>query len=445
VTEFDVIVVGAGPAGTAAALAAARGGCSALLVEKGGFCGGMATAGMVNPFMGNHYRNPETGRDGDLAGGLYAEILARLGQYGAHLRFRYSRRDGAPFGDAFDDAWLRIVYDRLIGEAGVNVLLHTTLIDARVAGERLQAIRVLTKAGIREFSAASFIDATGDGDLAAAAGLSCAIGRPQDGLCQPASTMFRMGGVDKPTLFAEDGLRSCRASINTRFREARERGRLDSPLSVLGVYEFPRPGVLHFNATRIGGAPALDSEERTRLEIEGRRQVAELACWLRSEVAGFENSFLESVASHVGIRETRRLVGRYVLSGRDIAAGQRFPDGIARSAYHVDIHAPKAGERDGHVAADGKLKEGFKPERYYEVPLRCLQSERLSNALVACRALATDHYAHAATRVMVTMTAVGEAAGRAVVLAGQTGVAVGEIDGAAVRRQLAYLDASLSF
>ena len=145
----DVIVVGAGPAGVAASLAAARGGCSALLVEKNGFCGGMATAGMVNPFLGSYYRNPETGKDGDLIAGMYAEVCARLRERGALLRFRYSDSENAPFSDAFDDAWLRIVYDRLLAEAGVAVLHHSIFLDARIVSRRIASIRALTKGGIQ--------------------------------------------------------------------------------------------------------------------------------------------------------------------------------------------------------------------------------------------------------------------------------------------------------
>ncbi len=436
----DLVVVGAGPAGTAAALAAARGGCRVLLAEKHGFAGGMATAGMVNPFLGNYYRNPETGRSGEIIGGVFAEICGRLRERGALLRFNYDGPESV-FSDAFDDAWLRVVYDEMLAGAGVEVLYGAALFGAEVTGGRVEAVKVLTKGGVETFAADGFIDSTGDADLAAACGAPCDVGREADGLCQPCSTMFRMGGVGKELLLA-DGLRAARGRVNARFNEAKKSGRLEFPTREgLGIYEFPRPGVLHFNATRVPGEPALTGAELSRAEVEGRRQVALLADWLRAEVPGFERSFLESVASQVGVRETRRVRGRYRMTRADVLKGARFGDGIARSAYFIDIHDP-AGPGGLHAApgAEGGLRPDFKPERYYEIPFGCLLPEGLQNLLVACRAISTDHHAHAATRVMATMTAVGEAAGRAAAMAKKKNVQVSEVDGAEVRRALRYLD-----
>ncbi|MHC4916787.1 MAG: FAD-dependent oxidoreductase [Planctomycetota bacterium] len=445
VGDFDLLVLGAGPAGAAAAIAAARGGARTLLVERLGFAGGMATAGLVNPFLGTYYRNPETGRDGELIAGVYAEICDRLRGRGALLRFRYDGPDSV-FSDAFDDVRLRVVYDELLTEAGVEVLFHARLLDAEVSGGRVESVRLVGKEGVLELGAGSFIDSTGDADLVAAAGGECEVGRAEDGLCQPCSTMFRMGGVNKEMLLA-DGLRAARGRVNTRFREARDAGRLDFAYkSGLGIYEFPRAGVLHFNATRVLGKPALTSGELSRVETEGRRQAALLADWLHSEVPCFERSFLESVASHVGVRETRRVRGRCVMTREDVVGGARFGDGVARSAYFIDIHDPAGpGGLHAHEEVGGKIRDGFKPERYYEIPFGSLVPEGLGNLLVACRAISTDHYAHAATRVMATMTAVGEAAGRAAAIAKRKGLEVGEVDGAEVRGEVGYLDGPLGF
>ncbi len=440
--KFDVVVLGAGPGGTGAAIAAARGGARTLLVERLGFAGGMATAGLVNPFLGDCYCNPETGSTGSLIGGVYAEICERLRGRGALLRFNYDG-PGSIFSDAFDDAWLRVVHDEMLREAGAETLYHAQVMDAKVSGERVESVRVLGKEGALEFAAGAFVDSTGDADLVAAAGGECEVGRPGDGLCQPCSTMFRMGGVDKERLLSGT-LRECREAINGVFREAKKAGRLEFPhKGGLGVYEFPRPGVLHFNATRVPGEPALSSAERSRVEVEGRRQAGVLADWLRAEVPGFEKSFLESVASHLGVRETRRVRGRRVMTREDVVGGARFADGVARSAYFIDIHDPTG---PGGLHADGKgIKDGFKPERYYEIPFGSLVPAGLSNVLVACRAISTDHYAHAATRVMATLTSVGEAAGRAAALAKRKGVEVGAVDGAEVRRELGHLDEPLGF
>jgi hypothetical protein len=172
---------------------------------------------------------------------------------------------------------------------------------------------------------------------------------------------------------------------------------------------------------------------------------AALADWLRAAVPGFEHAFLECLASHVGVRETRRVTGRHVLTRAEVAASARFEDGIARSAYFMDIHAPTPSEQDAHVDANGGVKADFKPKTFYEIPLRCLQVPEPGNLLVACRALSTDHYAHAATRVMATMTAVGEAAGRAAALAKRQGIMVGEVHGVEVRAGIGYLNEPLGF
>jgi hypothetical protein len=445
-TPFDVIVIGAGPAGTAAAIAAGRSGCRVLLVEKHGFCGGMATAGMVNPILGNYYRNPETGCDGSIIAGLFAEILGRLGARKACLRFRYTNKETGVFSDAFDDAWLRVIYDQLLAAAGVETLYHAQLLDARRARGRVASVRVLCKTQVLEFSAPTFIDATGDADLAAACGAGFDLGRAEDGLCQPCSTMFRMGGVDKAQLLA-NGLRAAREQVTARFLEARKAGRIDFPfLDSIAFYEFPRPAVLHFNATRMCGEPALRPGRLAELEIEGRRQTALLADWLTAEVPCFQHAFLDAIAPQVGVRETRRVKGLYAMTRQDVIEGARFDDGIARSAYIIDIHNPK-GTADAHAdpAIRGAIKEGFKPRRYYEIPFRCLQPAGLENLLVACRAISTDHYAHAATRVMGTLTAVGEAAGLAAGIVRETGRSVAEINGADVRARIAYLDQPLGF
>jgi len=440
----DLLVVGAGPAGVAAAAAAARGGCRVLLLERYGVAGGMATAGLVNPFLGNYYRNPKTGGEGDLIEGVFADVLARLRARGASER--YSFGPGGSFYDAFDEAALRVVYDEMLGDAGVDVLFHAWLADARAAGGRVESVRVMTKGGMRTFRAAQFIDSTGDADLAAACGVPCDVGRDEDGLCQPCSMMFNMGGIDKPALLA-GGLREARRRVAERFRAAKSAGRLDHPLfDWVAFYEYPRPGGLHFNATRVLGRPLLDSEELSRVEREGRRQADVLSTWLRRDVPEFEHAYLESVAAQIGVRETRRVRGRYRMTREDVVDGARFDDGIARSGYFIDIHNPAgAGGLHGKPGSPGQRKDGFTPKRYYEIPFRCLQPEGVDNLLVACRALSTTFAAHAATRVMATMHAVGEAAGRAAALAKRDGLTLGDVNGADVRRELEYLDRPLTF
>lgn len=444
--NWDVIVVGAGPAGASAAIAAARSGCRVLAVERYGFAGGMATAAFVNPFAGNCYVNPKTGAAGDIVLGIFAEVLANLQARNAVARYLFSPAR-TRFYDAFDEHELRMVYDRMLADAGVEVLFHAQLLDAKCAGGRVESIRVLTRGGqVQTLTARMFIDSTGDGDLAAAVGVPFDVGREGDGLTQPCTTKFRMGGVDKGPLMA-DGLDAARARVTEQFLAAREAGRIDFPhKNSVMFYDHPHPGALHFNATRVIALSALDSWQLGEAERRGREQVRVLADWLRAEVPAFRNAFIEAMGPQIGVRETRRIRGRYTMTGDDIRRGARFDDGIMRSGYFIDIHSP-TGAGDPHTK-DGRLgaaKADFIPKQYYEVPMRCLQPEGPGNLLVACRAISTTFEAHAAVRVMANMHAVGEAAGVAAGIAKRQSIEPGDVDGRLVRDAIGYLNAEPDF
>lgn len=443
--RYDCAVIGGGPAGVAAALKSARGGNRTLLVERYGFAGGMATAGMVNPFAGNCYVNPETGAAGDVVDGVFGEVLQRLRARGAAERYLF--HPGQPrYYDAFDERQLRIVYDELLAEAGVEVLFHAWLLDAQVSGGHVDSVRLRTKGGVETVEAKAFIDSTGDADLAAAAEVPFDVGRAEDGLCQPCTLMFRMAGVDKDGLL-DAGLKVARERVTGYFEDARNAGRLDFPFrDWVAFYEYPRPGCLQFNMTRVCERSALDARQLSAAEREGRRQADVFSRWLAAEVPWFKHAYLETMGTQIGVRETRRIRGQYSMSAGDIREGARFDDGIARSGYFIDIHNPK-GATDPHAAAAtrGVPKDNFRAKRYYEVPFRCLQPLGVSNLLVACRGISTSFEAHAAVRVMATMHAVGEAAGAAAAMAVKDGAECSAIDGVKVRRSIAYLNRELAF
>lgn len=440
--EFETVVVGGGPAGVAAALASARGGCRTLLVERYGFAGGMATAGLVNPFAGNCYVDPATGQGTDILDGIFGEVLARLRERQAVKRCRFSQR-GAGFYDAFDERQLRFVYDDLLEAAGVEVLFHAWLLDVKVSNGRIHEIRVQTKGGIETVRARQFVDSTGDADLATASGVAFDVGRAEDGLCQPCSMMFRMAGVDKDELLM-DGLDDARRKVSACFDAARSAGNLEYPYKTwVQFYDYPRPGALHFNMTRVWQKSGIEARQLSDAEREGRRQTRIFTDWISRDVPWFRHAYLEMLGTQIGVRETRRIRGRYRMTADDIRSGARFEDGIARSGYFIDIHDPKTAT-DPHIVmgARGTVRPEFKPQRYYEIPFRCLQPDGVENLLVACRAISTTFEAHAAVRVMATMHAVGEAAGRAVALASRKGIQAGSVNGAEVRREIEYMQHS---
>lgn len=439
----EVIVCGAGPSGVAAAIAAARGGARTLLIERYGFVGGMATAGLVNPIAGHEFQAVGSTRTDSLIGGIFAEAFTRLhaeGGYGSVLT-----------RPAFDDERLKYVYDRMLAEAGVTVLCHQSLVEVEVADGRISAVRTHGKEGFTTHAGVVFIDGTGDGDLAARAGCGHTIGRASDGLSQAMTTSFRVAGVDKEAM-VRDLLRAgqplhhkpARLLVDGFFQRARAAGRLDFPhRDWIHFYDHPRPGVLHFNMTRVHHASGLDSVDLTRAEVACRQQAWTLVDWLVREVPYFRGAWMERSATQVGVRETRHITGLYTMTAADITGARKFPDGITRSRYFIDIHSPTGSGFDhevaggkGAVAASYAVRDGD----WYEVPYRALLPVDVPNLLVPCRALSATHEAAAAIRVMATLHGTGEAAGIAAALAVRRGATPRELDGREIRALVGYLD-----
>lgn len=437
----EVIVCGGGPSGVAAALAAARRGARTLLLERYGYCGGMATAALVNPWAGHEYVDPATGRRGSLIGGIFREValaLKRRGGYGSALSV-----------SAFDEELLKRIYDELLLSAGVMVRYHTFLSAARTSGQRVLDLDVLSKGGRETFSAPVYIDCSGDADLAALAGAPFSVGRAEDGLTQAMTVSFRMANVDKAEMLRTGGLKKARALVEPYFQAALASGQLHYPYrNFVHFYDYPRPGVLHFNMTRINRVSGLSAGDLTLAEIEGRRQAFLIGDWLVANVPWFREAYVEKVACQVGVRETRHIHGNYTMTAEDIRRGAKFPDGVARSCYFIDIHNP-VGNQDVHQVSGGrgavKADFGPPPGDYYEIPYRCLITKDRPNLLVACRALAATHEAAAAVRVMATMHALGEAAGIAAAAAVRRDGDVTAVSGEWVRSQLPYLAEGADF
>jgi hypothetical protein len=436
--HFDVIICGGGPSGVAAAIAAARRGRRTLLVERYGFCGGMSTAALVNPFSGHAFQDQlkSHAQRASLIGGIFKEVALRL-------------REGGGFGSvlvdaAFDEELLKHVYDAMLEEAGVVIRYHTMVTGVQKKAGRLTAIETYSKGGRVDFFAHTFIDCTGDGDLAAMAGCPFTVGRPSDGLTQAMTVSFRMANVDKEDFLLAGGMREARNLVEPYFQKALQSGELHYPYrNFIHFYDYPRPGVLHFNMTRITKVSGLSAEDLTRAEIEGRRQAYIIGGWLIRSTRWFRDAFIDKIACQVGVRETRHVSGLYTLDMEDIVQARKFSDGITRSRYFIDIHNP-TGARDPHQVKGGKGRPrddyGPAPGDYYEVPYRSTINSSCSNLIVACRALSATHEAAAAVRVMATMHGVGEAAGIAAARAVSEQMDVVDVAGEWVRSQIPYMD-----
>jgi hypothetical protein len=385
--EAEVVVVGGGPGGLCAAVAAAEEGAETLLIERYGFLGGMATAGLVNPFM------PWVAGGQPIIRGLFERITERLAEYGGW--------GGPRRASAFDDQLFRFVAEDLCEEAGVSLQLHTMLAGVEAADGRIERIATLSKSGLRQVRGDIFIDGTGDGDLAAWAGAEVEIGREEDRHCQPMTLCFRMMNVDIDRM-------PCREEINALYDAAKERGEIDNPRENVLFFFTTHDREVHFNTTRVVMHDATDAEELTDAELIARRQVRQMVPFLCNEVAGFEDAWLAEMAPQIGIRESRRVIGDHVLDVDEVLEARKFDDGIARGSYAVDIHNP---------AGTGTVIKHLPPGEAYDIPYRCLTPLGFDNLLIAARCISSDHAAHSSLRVMPIVMAIGEAAGCAAEMA----------------------------
>ncbi|MFC1691945.1 FAD-dependent oxidoreductase, partial [Candidatus Latescibacterota bacterium] len=251
------------------------------------------------------------------------------------------------------------------------------------------------KGGIEDLSGTIIIDATGDGDIAAWSGASIEIGRDYDSACQPMSALFRMANVDIERL--PDSV-----EINRFYDRAKKTGEVTNPRHNVLKFYTVHPDVLHFNTTRVLGKSALDGWSITEAEIEGRRQVQDMVRFLKKYIHGFEESYLSKTGTQIGVRESRRIMGHYVLTSEDVLEARHFEDGIACGCYSIDIHNP-----DGEGTIIKRLQEGT----YYQIPYRCLIPKKLDNCIIASRCISTTHEAHGSVRVMPTVWSIGQAGG----------------------------------
>ncbi len=438
VRDYDVLVVGGGNAGCAAAIAAARHGAKTLLVERYGFLGGTATASMVGPWMTFHAGERR------IVGGIAQEIVERLMRTGASPGHLHDASDYVPTITPFDPEAHKALLFEMMEEAGVDLLLHAWVLAALRDENNVVGARFATVGGEREYRAKVVIDSTADAYVAASAGVPTQQGDAR-GHVQPASLMFRLSHVDlsKLSTYVRMHPEQMRTSLKAHERKpaaltavaglyelwnkAREDGEVDVPRELVSFFVSPYPDEVTVNMTRVTDIDPLDPDDLTRAEVQARKQVMELTRFFTKHVPGFEHARLAATGTQVGIRESRRIVGRYTLTADDVLAGRHFDDAIARSAYPIDIHNPS-----GSGTTTQRLPEG----KAYEIPYRCLIPINRERMLVAGRCISTTHEALASTRLTPTVMTLGQGAGTAAALAVKTNARVGDIDAAVLRAQL---------
>jgi glycine/D-amino acid oxidase-like deaminating enzyme len=414
--QVDVLVVGGGPSGIAAALGAACAGAKVLLAERYGFLGGSATAGLVLT-MASYYTSSNVplkkakgltlfpvdhGAGEPIIGGVMAKLVERLVAAGG----AFAPSSWTGYMVPFDPEILKGVLLDMLDEAGVELLFHAFASGVITEDATLRGVVFETKSGPIVAKAKVIVDCTGDGDIAALAGAPYEVGRGQDRMVQPMTLMFMLEGfvfrkfneyvkVHPDQWHGVEGLAQL-------MQQAAKNGELHVPRECALIFGNVHPGHILVNSTRVLDTLGTDVWDLTRAEIEGRRQVAQLTRFFRKYVPGFEQVFVHQSGIYACVRESRRIMGGYMLTAKDVLEAKKFDDAIARGSYPIDLHNPRG---------KGTLLKKVKGGEAYDIPLRCLVPQKTDGLLVGGRCISGTHVANASYRVMPVCIATGQAAG----------------------------------
>ena len=454
----DVLVIGGGVAGCAAAIASARNGVKTILVENTGVLGGQAGIGIVTPISATSTRSRKS------FGGIMREICKNSRELGE--KYCFNGKADEPHWALASPHIIKYVLLKMCVESGVEVRFHTTLVSCESEGNNISSAVLLDKSGFIEINAKSFIDASGDGDLIALSGADFQLGSEKgvldsltdnglnvrhfsdedyegyeedEKVMQPASIFFVMGNVDfekartldnKHLHFGDLGI------TKERFMEwefANSYGfevtddSIPTPQGRVLVTRGPRSDMAVINMSRVIGVNGADADSLNDGEIKGQLQLIAIVDFLQKFIPGFEESYLIQSANTLGIRETRRLKGRYILTGNEAILCEPREDAVAKGSYIIDIHDPKGKS----AAVGGDIKGDC-----YDIPYGCLLAKEFDNLLVCGRCISVDHVAHASTRIQGTCMLTGQAVGTASALAIKQGIAPANLDVKILREKL---------
>ncbi len=410
--EFDTVVIGSGPAGIGAAIASARQGARTVLVERYGFMGGTMTAGLLNVLLGFF------AKDKQVVAGIAQEIVERLsthtmGTFGHQKREECSHcteKEDCPNGSwksfvSFNPEAMKIVAIEMAEDAGVHLLLHSLAVDAITEGNRIKGVVLVSKSGESAVKAKVVVDASGDADIAARAGAEYEKGRPEDGMMQMPTLVFTVGGVNRTE--SRIALRAfSEMERSPALEKAIEMG-LHLPGRKCFIYRMPIPGQYSVNAVGVDDFDSTDAWSVTKAELETRKNIYPFVDFLKRNIPGFESCYLVETASQVSPRESRRIMGEYVLTADDVLSAKKFSDGVVNGVHPIDIHHRST------ASVSAKNYEGLPCSCSYNIPYRCLLPKAVENLLVVGRCISCTHEALGSVRVMATSIGMGQAAGTA--------------------------------
>ncbi len=408
----DVLVLGSGPSGFAAAYTAAKNGARVVIVEQCGDIGGISTSGLMSHWTGS-CNSP-----------LYYDILKRS----AEMNEGSFKNKIVQY---IDPEKLKTLYLEMLFEAGCRILLYTFATDAICDGDKILGATVVNKSGFTDIFAKVTIDATGDGDIAAKAGAEFILGRESDNKMQPATLMFKIGGVDYDRAVFLGAFESTYDTPDGEL-QALAKEHIPYPAGHILTYESTLPGVVTCNMTNAIDTDGTNADDLTKATLTCRRQMDAILKYLRRYVPGYENCYIISSASLMGIRETRHFKGKYTLNENDILQARVFEDYVVKDAcFNFDVH---------NISGPGLDKTGiqkhFKQNKGYTIPYRCLLPEVKKNLLLCGRNISGSHMAHSNFRVMPICVGIGEAAGTAAAIAVKNDVTVDKVTALEIRTSI---------
>ena len=405
----DVLVLGSGPSGFAAAYTAAKNGAKVILVEQSGDIGGISTSGLMSHWTGS------------CGSPLFNLILRRSAE-------KNEGEFNNKITNLIDPEKLKTLYLEMLDEVGCKVMLYTFAEDAICEGDKVLGATVVNKSGKTDIYAKVTVDATGDGDIAAKSGAEFILGRESDNKMQPATLMFKVGGVDYECAVFLGSFESTYETPNGELQTLAKQ-HIPYPAGHILTYESTLPGVVTCNMTNAIDIDGTDADDLTRATLTCRRQMDDIVKYLREFVPGYEKCYIISSASLIGIRETRHFKGKYTLNEQDILQAKVFEDYVVKDAYfNFDVH---------NITGAGLDKTGvqkhFNQTKGYTIPYRCLLPEVKENLLLCGRNISGTHMAHSNFRVMPICVGIGEAAGVAASIAVNDNCSLDDIDAKEIR------------